>query len=217
LRQSVARQVWSSLTVPEKAFARKAARGYVAWRKAQRKPPNVINAHTFLREREAWPQFAERAPEIKEEAKPVFEEIGSENWRARCIIAIISGEEPPQALPHRSAGNGRYFSSALSAAKLALARFADENPETWPIAAEGTQQCGSWKQFLGIGPRLITVGRKRREIAPGQWVDDWPIKEEGLRVPCPWPPGKDGKIYSTGPPETLMTEQDEADLDRLKA
>jgi hypothetical protein len=41
--------------------------------------------------------------------------------------------------------------------------------------------------------------------------------QAGSKAPWPWPPSKDGKIYTTGPPETLMTEQDIADLDRLKA
>lgn len=47
-------------------------------------------------------------------------------------------------------------------------------------------------------------------------VDTWTRLREGARAPWPWPPGKDGKIYATGPPDTLMTDQDIADLDQLK-
>jgi hypothetical protein len=63
------------------------------------------------------------------------------------------------------------------------------------------RQAGAWEDLLGI---FVTVAARSR-------------MQSGSRAPWPWPPGKDGKIYSTGPPETLMTEQDIADLDRLKA
>jgi hypothetical protein len=36
--------------------------------------------------------------------------------------------------------------------------------------------------------------------------------KEGDRAPWPWPPSAEGKIYATGPPETLMSEQDLADF-----
>jgi len=210
LRQSIAQRVWSALTAEERSIAIKAAKGYITWRKGQKKPPNIINAHTFLREREAWPRFAELAP--REAEQPIFETQGSDGWRARCVIEVIAGNAPPQALPHRTAGNGRYFAQPLSPAMLALAQFADEDPETWLLLQEGTQQCGAWKEFLGIQAHYVTVGHKRHEITPGQWVEDWPIKQHGLRAPRQWPPRKDGTLSTAGPPETLMTEQDMRDF-----
>src|SRR6185312_6267865 len=62
LRQTLAQQVWTALKPEERNLARSAARGYVAYRKAQRKPPNVIGAHLFLRERDAWEGYAKRDP-----------------------------------------------------------------------------------------------------------------------------------------------------------
>jgi len=211
LRQSLARQVWDVLTEAERSLARKAARGYVAHRKAQKKPPNVINAQTFLKERDAWDRFAALAPaDVVPITTAVFEAEGLPSWQARCVIATICGLRPPQAMG-LAEGRGMRFPQPLTAAALALAQFSDDDPKTYLVIKAGTQQCGAWKQFLNIEPRPIVVGYKRQEITPQRFVDDWPVKESGLIVPRGtngWPPRKDGTLSSTGPPDTT-TEQDQ--------
>ena len=220
LRQSIAHQVWSALTTEERKSACRAARGYVAWRKGQRKPPPASNAQTFLKEREAWAGFAKFDPGEPGDqlARPAFIFVaeGSAEWRALGIIAEIAGTKPPQAVFHDE-GRGIKLREALSPAQMALEQFARLPLSDWKIARAGTHQCGAWRKFLGIDVRAITTGFTSKEIN-GRVVDDWPIKEHGLRVPCDWPPRKDGTLSTTGPPpETYMTEQDVRDLDKLKA
>lgn len=220
LRQSIAHQVWSALTPDERKLARKAARGYVAWRKGQRKPPPVSNAQTFLKEREAWAGFAKYDPgePSEQRAAPalIFVVEGSPEWRALGVVAEIAGTKPPQAIFHDE-GRGIKLRETLSPAQLALEQFADVPSSDWKLVHAGTHQCGAWRKFLGIDVRAITTGFTTKEIN-GRTVDDWPIKETGLRVPCDWPPRKDGTLSTTGPPpETYMTEADVRDLDKLKA
>lgn len=185
------------------------AKGVAAARRANPRKA-ILDAAKFARDEALWAEYERLAPAEAIKAPPrAFEAEGSQSWRARNVIAEICGTMPPYAQAFEE-GRGRKFALALSSAELALARFADDDPETWPLAKEGSRECGAWKRFLGIGSRLFVVGRKRYEMARGRFIDDWPIKEEGLRVPCDWPPGKDGKIYSTGPPETLLTADDVA-------
>jgi len=211
LRQSTARQVWAALSETEQAMAIKAAKGYVIHRARQKKPPNVLNAHTFLKERDGWAPFAA----LVEDAKPAgqgaeFVAEGSPAWLARQVIGLIKGEKPMVAMAYDE-GKGLRL-PPLSAAQLALEHFAGEDPSSWPIVKTGTQMCGAWRQFLGIEPRQITVGTMRKEIYPGKFVDDWPIKELGLRVPCDWPPRKDGSLYQAeDDEERTATQEDEHD------
>jgi len=48
-----------------------------------------------------------------------------------------------------------------------------------------------------------------------QFFEDGTVRKhftEGSRAPWPWPPSAEGKIYTTGPPETYMTDNDYAEL-----
>jgi hypothetical protein len=54
------------------------------------------------------------------------------------------------------------------------------------------QQAAAWEGFLR---ETVTV-QVRKHL------------KEGDRAPWPWPPSAEGKIYATGPPETLMSEED---------
>jgi hypothetical protein len=75
--------------------------------------------------------------------------------------------------------------------KLAEAKLRDE----WPIATRN--QAGSWNSLLDKYP---TVERRKRLI-------------EGDPVPFEWAPKSDGTLSpATGPPDTLMSEDDYANL-----
>lgn len=189
LRVSKARSVWRALNVGERQLACKAARGYFAHRKSEKRPPGVINPHTFLQEPEAWQGFAALAPVDRAIVPLHFVAEGSIEWRALNVIRLISGHALLQA--HRSEeGRGERSRGELTAAQLALARFADDDPATWQVVKAGTQQCGAWRAFLGVEPRLIVVGYTTSPLDSSR--KDWPVKQEGLRVPWPWPPRKDG-------------------------
>jgi hypothetical protein len=192
LRQTQARQVWQALTEAERTLATKAAHGYVIYRNRQRKPPNVLGAHIFLKERDGWPAFAVL---VEPEGKPipalVFEPEGSEVWRATNVMRAIAGFNRLQALPSAQ-GSGLKL-PPLSPSYLALAQFADDNPDHWVMVKKGTQMCGAWREFLSIDVRQIVVGTMVKELN-GKTYNDWPVKELGLLVPCLWPPRKDGSL-----------------------
>jgi hypothetical protein len=219
-RPSIAFAEYQKLTPPLQERVPRAANGYWAWHKAQgKKAPTPISAQTFLREIDGWPswetyaqQKAERHPEL------FFVAEGSEDWRARLVLYHIAGSAMPPAR-NCDEGRGAKFSKSLTPALLSLAVFADSDPTTWPIKKKGSQQCGAWRSFLCIDPREYVTGRTRKEFLPGQWTDNWPIKESGLRVPPTpdgFPPRKDGSLGSTtGPPGTLMNDKDLNDLDQL--
>lgn len=57
-------------------------------------------------------------------------------------------------------------------------------------------QAGAWESLLR---ESVTIAVRKH-------------LKEGDRAPWPWPPSAEGKIYATGPPEVLMSEQDMADF-----
>jgi predicted transcriptional regulator len=76
-----------------------------------------------------------------------------------------------------------------------LLKLAEAGPKDgWVVL--NRQQAGAWEGMLR---ETITV-QVRKHL------------REGDRAPWPWPPSVEGKIYTTGPPETLMSEQDMADF-----
>jgi hypothetical protein len=79
-----------------------------------------------------------------------------------------------------------------------LAALAQAGPDTdWPPELN-RQQAAAWEALL----REYVIVQVRKHLAAGD------------RAPWLWPPSAEGKIYTTGPPETLMTEQDAADFIR---
>jgi hypothetical protein len=79
--------------------------------------------------------------------------------------------------------------------QLAALALAGPQPEWTPLTRP---QAAAWETLFR---ETVTVQVRKR-------------LKEGDRAPWPWPPSVDGKIYTTatGPPETLMTEQDLADF-----
>lgn len=161
LRQSIARQVYSALTEDERTAARKAAAGYVAYRRSQKKPPNVINAHTFLREREAWAKFAELAPpEPKAPTAPKPEtwlDASSDEFHAFALMKAINRKPIPKL------ANGITFIGNLPAGAAALAALITRDTETgeidkssWTIAGKNTPVFVAWceraSEWLGFWP-----------------------------------------------------------------
>ena len=68
-------------------------------------------------------------------------------------------------------------------------------PAEWPILNHN--QAGAWE---GLLKQFFEPGIVRAHM------------REGSRAPWAWPPSAEGKIYTTGPPETLMSEQDVEDF-----
>lgn len=197
LRQSLAQQVWAALKPDERATARQAARGYVAWRKAQKKPPNVLGAHLFLKERDAWAKFAEFDPGTPRVVSVSGIPTGS--IEAKAVIAMYAVARAVQ--PFESRGRIAYRGE-VTPQLLAFADLPERSAWLW---IEDRQQIGAWAGFLQAhvhgsrSPLIVTIGA-------GQ------DKRSGIHAPWPWPPRKDGTLSTTGPPEGLMSEQDFADF-----
>jgi hypothetical protein len=86
----------------------------------------------------------------------------------------------------------------LSAQALALDIAPPENEWVF-IAANQVNQVSAWKEFLA----RELAGKPRPELC---WDRNYG-KGRGFYAPWPWPPRKDGRV-STGPPDTLCTDQD---------
>jgi hypothetical protein len=192
LRQSLAQQVWSVLKPEERTLARSAARGYVAWRKAQRKPPNVLSAHLFLREREAWAGFAAKAPD----AKPAFNSgYDRHSLEGRAIVAMY---EVARTRPFESRGRIVY-SGEISPQVLTFAEAPERSVWQW---IEDREQIGAWSNFASTH---VQGARPAMIVKRGTGDDE----RSGIFAPWPWPPSAKGKIYTadTGPPGELSDQE----------
>lgn len=209
LRQSMARTVWSGLTDDERKLATRAAAGYVAYRRAQKKPPNVINAHTFLRERDAWAGFAKQAPPESRTGAKLVLSAGSTAWRGLCVVKRIWGTPEP---------DGDVVEDPDVIAGLeSLSALYDLPADQWiEITSDRTRQAQAWRERLAKCKRAMPPAKKLRSkgertlpgVGEGQTltIPEWVI---GWVLPSEWPPRMDGTLSTTGPPAPTMTAEDE--------
>lgn len=190
LRQSIAQRVWSSLRPEERDLARQAARGYAVHLKQQKRPPNRLGAHLFLKERDAWAKFAALAPDAS--TVPNGGLFAFNSAEAKAIRALYQ------------AGGGILFETKAGISYRneitpRLMAFLDLPAKDRWIFVTAFQQLASWRDFFR--DHIIGARRDVTETRDGK---------SGMLVPWPWPPGKDGKLYTsaTGPPETYLTEED---------
>jgi hypothetical protein len=181
LRQSYARNAFTALNAIERELATKAARGYGLWIKAQRKPPNVLGAHLFLKERDAWGQYVEQSETVSQRRS-----VPADCDEARAYAGL---RRVYLASPPRVASDGTVsLPRPLTAAEMAFADLPP--PSQWVFISQRNQQ-GSWAGFLAEA----LPGIARRPL-----VDHHDGHADvGFFAPWPWPPLKDGSLC-TGPP-----------------
>lgn len=189
LRQSLAQTVWRALTPDERGIATRAARGYGLWLKSQRRAPNTLGAHIFLKERDAWAQYAGRSDAAHQR---VLVQTDSVEARAYCNLRSLGGAARPV-----SASDGTLsLPHSLAPDELAFADLPTRS--MWQFVID-RNQLGAWLGFFddhlkGITRRVIVEDRNGAR---------------GFLAPWPWPPNKDGKVTewpdpkeeSTGPPD----------------
>jgi hypothetical protein len=182
LRQTLAVAEWAALSAADRLLARKAARGYVAWRGRQRKPPNVLSAHLFLRERSAWPGFAAQAPDAP--SVPVSgHDVTSEQGRAIIALYAVARVSP-------FVNGGRViYRGEVTPQVLAFASAPEKS--AWPFI-EDEQQIGAWSAFLR---ERVLGNRPQLVISRGIGAEE----RRGISAPWPWPPRKDGSVYADEP------------------
>jgi hypothetical protein len=190
LRQSIARQVWSALTEEERRLAIKAARGYVIHRRSQKKPPNTVNAHTFLRERDAWVGFAALAPSEPRRTETITITEGSAAWRGLSVIKRIWDRPLPDDPVDVEA-------TAIPALE-SLARLAAAAERCVITESDHRAQVAAWRERLAKcgfrmpQPQPIDTGKVHPVLGP--------VRMQGWTVPALWPPRMDGTLSATGPP-----------------
>lgn len=120
---------------------------------------------------------------------------GSDEARAIEIIHEIVGRQSAiRTIFRRADGSINAPSGWMMTAQLH--RIADApGQEEWVILSVGG--AASWERLFD---RLFDRKIHRRRL------------RQGDRAPWPFAPGPDGRIYPTGPPQTLMSAEDEADF-----
>lgn len=184
LHQQLCRQIWSAFTDAERDMAIKVARGYVNWRASQKRPPNTCNAQKILREIDAWPRYAELAG--PDPALKTFIIENSDAFKALGVVARIGGWTPPPLQTDMQTGaRGFWRTRPPSADLLGLAVFADTPIEQWQTLEDKTAAYHAW----------------------GSRLDDWVGRRPStMRVPCLFPPRKDGSL---GPSDKPLATEDE--------
>ncbi|WP_420133970.1 hypothetical protein [Rhodopseudomonas sp.] len=206
VRHQLAMNEWVALSDADRLLARQAARGYVAWRKGQKKPPNVLSAHLFLRDRGAWPGFAARAPDAPARAAesdlPWIVEGSAED---RVIRWLYRRTNVAQPLIRAGDGGKRGYRARkpIGADLLAMAEHVDQRAwrlQTSDEAGEATPQRVWLWGFYPQGSAEYAAWQRRFRDWTGAGLpnerDD--AGRQGIRMPRPWPPRVDGTWAAGG-------------------
>lgn len=188
-RMALVRSVWDGLPTARRGEAITAARGYFAWIAAQRKPPTVVSAQTFLRDAVGWTQWLRYAPQA-DGAQPSVSATYARESREGVAISVLyeiagKGDFLRQFMLRNNAIN---YPLPITPRLLALA---DAPPRSQWVTLD-RQQAGAWDGLLSEAVHVQVRSHLR----------------EGSCAPWPWPPRKGGTLSPTGPPETLMSDDD---------
>jgi hypothetical protein len=183
LHQQLCRGIWQTFTDAERQRFLRVIRGYLAWRLQQRTVPNRCNLQKLMREIDAWPGYEKLAgpdPTLR-----TFYLESSEEHRALDVIAAVLGILGPEIKFDDHHGvRGFWRAKPLRPDQVAMVLFADKPKEQWTKIEASTPPFYAWadRYFEWFGKRY-----------------------SDFRVPCLFPPRKDGsfpqpKEDTTGPP-----------------
>ncbi len=147
--------------------------------KLRDRPPK--NAHLWLRKR-----LFENFPRQKLDAPPpegVWIVEGSDEDRALRFLKILA-KQPSRFINTRPDGaRGYQHPVAVGLDAKAMLVFEAEVPLRWALVLHGSAEYAAWQQRF-----IAWIGAPLPQT-PG---------EDGIRVPCQWPPSKEGRIYIDG-------------------
>jgi hypothetical protein len=190
---ALAKSGWDHIETSKRSKAVAGAKGYFAWLRAHPKPPAAISAQAFLRDSGGWEQWLRYVPATDGAAVSISKSYPLASPEGKALVALHEIAGLTQFLHSFMIRNEAVnYLRPISARVLALAQAGPK--DSWPILSH--QQATAWEKIL----RDTVTVQVRKHL------------REGDRAPWPWPPSMEGKIYSTGPPETLMSEQDIADF-----
>jgi hypothetical protein len=214
-RHQLAVDAWKPLNADDRAFVRRAARGYVAHRKSQKRPPNVISAHLFIRDRGAWPGWAARAPDAPATAASADPErpwitLGSDEDRVAEWLYQLVGLPKPFVAKGED-GRLRYRARRpLGADAMAMLDYVGQRSWGWKTRDEGSdappERVWLW-QLLAVGTGPFAAWQKRFRDWTGAGL---PIERdgdrEGIRMPRPWPPRVNGTWSDDAEPQAAEAD-----------
>lgn len=184
---------WNDCLTGAKGYAK-----FIRERRADGQKRIAKDFHNWARNQQ-WVGYLTSGKKVEAVAALVRVEADSEAGKAWAVLHKIAHIKPLDF-------NGIYvLPGPLSAQVLALAQAPREIEWTF-IAGDQVHQCAAWSDL--IVAELKDKARPRLVAAHGQN----PGSAVGFMAPWPWPPRKDGTFSTTGPPETLMTEQDLRDF-----
>lgn len=178
--------LWSALDTEGQAKLRRGALGAKLHR--QKTPKAALPAlWKFIRDG-AYKSY-QNTPSESVEVRTV--PVESDEGQALLMLYRIAGR--PRPFSFTKAGTECWATKQAPLDTRAMACLRAPDIRQWKPVTEA--QFAAWREFLveAIGPQGHPIGE--------------------VKTPWPWPPRKDGTPYSaTDPPESLMTEQDEAYL-----
>ena len=165
------------------------------------KRETVVNFHIWIRQKgfEEFPNAKLAVPLVA--VTKVF--IPEEDLAALRIAFQIAGARLILARHEDRAGVWR--NGPLPNDLLALASSELGDPSDWQAVAKGSEQFGAWRDRLRAWTGFDAAEQNLWQEPHDPAVHGLPYtnphhrfrkKIEGIRVPWPWPPSKDGKVYS---------------------
>lgn len=174
VRPQRARTLWEALTDSERKIAIRGARCYRVQRLSSKKA--LIDPERFLRNRELWIEFGNRAAALPGERELVA--TATVEGRAWRCLWKLTGLSPP---PVQSGGQTCYsVPSPMPQQLLVLAACVDDGGNEvgqWCDVEPGSSEVGAWRELIS---KTISRGLAVRS-------DD-----RRARVPAPFPPRVDG-------------------------
>lgn len=180
MRRDLALSEFRQLSVAQQRHCRAAIPLFIV-AQARLKRSTMPNFHLWVRTR-GFEEFPNAKLQTDPAAQPDGNWIveGSDEDRALRFLRHLARQPQPFVRQRGDGTRGYPHKGDLGADLLAMLPFADESPLRWSVLARGTPQCAAWQQ------RFVAWIGQGLPVAIG---------DAGIRVPCPWPPRKDGSFF----------------------
>ena len=201
-RVSITKPLIAALTPDERINVTKAAKGYLTHRSREKKPGTKLSAQNFIREIEAWDAWAKFAP--PDTPPKAFVREGSREHKAIIVLSMIDGQPARTQCRFDTAqgASGLWRYGAVPDDLSGLAAFIEKPIKEWCLIEPDSQPFHAWAERIQRWtgnrpePQIIMLDELKTYIVNGRTFEAH-RRTTGLRVPCLWPPRKDGSISPT--------------------
>ena len=190
--------IFAALTPAEQELAAAASPEYAKKIEATKRKPPPVRPERFLKDR-IFDNFSNaRLPE--KPVDPAWIDEGPDIEALR-VLATVTGSPPPRLIHDEVKGSGLMRKAPIGEDLRAISRFAGSDILDWFVAEPETREFNAWRhrihEWTGhwAEPRMV-MRRGTRMIRGALGVADFEaqIRQNGIPVPCRWPPRKDGTI-----------------------